>query len=202
MIVKITKLVRAQRETKKGATQLGITVEGIKFRDGVEEGEWSRFFTDQFDADIIASLEKIGTGNMADIKMEKNGQYWNPVSAKPVSDQGSAPKSGGPAPKGQPDRPAPQPKEIVVKDNTKQVALDQAVVLVKSAVELNAQDKMTLFPKGKMTLDLLAQEVLAVADMFEKFLSGKLDGAPKADAEAVKNEETPKPSSSKDEIPF
>lgn len=190
MIIRIDSLERGERETKTGKTQVGITVSGIKYKDGVEEGDYKKFFTDQFDSDIISSLEKIGVGNRAEIKMEKNGQFWNPVSASPVgkqtpskdSQRDQKPKAG--------DEPSKVSTEVYTPSysSIKMVALEHAVDVVRSAVSLNAQDKMSLFPKGKVTLDLLAQEVLGVADMFEKYLQGKVEGIPTADAAAVKNQ--------------
>lgn len=198
MIVRIDSLERGQRKTKKGFDQVGIQVDGVRFKEGQEEGPWSRFFTDQFDSDIVAALEKIGVGNMADIKMEKNGQYWNPVSAKAVGEQNNSGNS--PAPKK--DAPKPVSNKVVPdKSYTKAEALERAVQLVAAAVQLNATS--SIFPKTKMTLDLLAQETLSVAEMFENYLMSKAEGTPKADTTAVtegkKEEAGPIPD---EDVPF
>jgi hypothetical protein len=204
MIVRIDSLERGQRKTKKGFDQVGIQVDGVRFKEGQEEGPWSRFFTDQFDSDIVAALEKIGVGNMADIKMEKNGQYWNPVSAKAAGKQSDGGSQGNaPAPKKEEKKSSVSRAELEAMDKlyTRQEALERAVQLVNAAVQLNATS--SIFPKTKMTLDLLAQETLSVAEMFENYLMSKAEGTPKADTTAVtegkKEEAGPIPD---EDVPF
>lgn len=194
MILEIKSIERGERKTKSGM-QSGINFVGIKFQTDRDTGklfstdeEWSRFFSDAFNSNIIGVIEQVGVDGMLDLKMEqdkKNAKWWNPVSASEYK-EGSSKKATKvnlvptAAKTEQKAQTAP-----VDQDYIRSGALDAALNLVETAVNLNAQDKMTIFPKGKVTIDLLAQEVLGVADLFEKYLRREATGTPKSDAKAV-----------------
>ena len=196
MILKIEDLERSQRETKAGKLQTGVKITATKFkedrdtkiveRDG-EPGGYSRFFTDQFDDPIIAVLEKVGPGGMVFIQMEQDGKFWNPVSAAPYGQAAPsttpAKKSGNPA--GNPGTqstaqvvqaaPAPAPVLAVPQEHAaKEIALQTSLEVFKVAIVAGIL-------KGKMTLELMTQEIVTAAVSFEEYLTGEDSGVPRED---------------------
>lgn len=180
MIVRITKLERGTRQTKAGSTQAGLYVYGVKIdQNGNDEKNWEKFLPEQFNADQISQFESVGVGNTANVKMVKNGNFWN-VGNVELDEPNSSGGTGGSAPasSGGGSRPASSGKksdnyrkpEEIIRVN----ALTSAVNLTGKMIDLNAQEKTKLY-NTKTSTDLLVSDVLDLAAKFEAYIRGEKD---------------------------
>lgn len=187
MIVRITKLERGTRQTKAGSTQAGLYVYGTKLdQNGADEKNWEKFLPEQFNPEQIAQFESVGIGNVANVKMVKNGNFWNvgEVSADTPPSGGGASSSGGGAPassgggKSYNKTDSYRKPDEIIRFN----ALSSAVQFIGKVIDLNAQDKISVF-NTKASLDLLENDVLDLAAKFEAYIKGKTDSPTESDSQ-------------------
>ena len=78
MLLKITKLQRkTQRAQSSGKEYDGLWLEGMKKFDDKPDEKYEKFIYDWKDAEHIETLENIGVGGYALIKMVRNGRFWD-----------------------------------------------------------------------------------------------------------------------------
>lgn len=179
MIVQINSLERGSHTTSGGNTQTGLYVYGTKLdQDGNLGEDWDKFLAEAFYADQIAAFEKIGAGNVANVRMVKSGRFWNVDSVTPVSGSGGggSPTGGAgrkPVSSGGGGAPAKSgnyrdPDEII-----RTTALNGAINYVKAAMEFQSAGKAKLFPVTKLNLELLTDKIEEIAGKFTNFIKGK-----------------------------
>lgn len=177
MYVRITSLERGTRQTKTGATQTGLKVEGTKQGyQGAPDEEWSRFLTDQFDAVHIAALEDIGVGNTAVFNMVKKGQFWNIDSVTPygqsppagaathASTNTAAPAVSSPQSAAQ---PVPMLPALMDEEGARGIAVGAASRAVSGALVSGDYNKLI---KKTVTPDVLVQIVIDMAGVLAEFI--------------------------------
>jgi len=84
MILKITKLTRTTTKAKSGEIYEGLKVEGMKQVKDATPEKWDKFLYDWKDSEYIQILEQIGVGGSVNIKMTRNGRFWDIESMIPI----------------------------------------------------------------------------------------------------------------------
>jgi hypothetical protein len=186
MILELTGLERGTMQSKAGKTLTGLTVNGIKFdRDGNEQEEYEKFLMDWKNADEISALEEAGVGARVELKMVKDGNFWN-LDEVVVLDEGTGTPSREPAKK----KPATsgtaktagnaaQPAGAMTVEYQAPKVADTRVEALKAAVAmtdamLSSDERFKkLLPATKTTVEIVSQMTLETASKFESFLKGK-----------------------------
>lgn len=200
MIVQIDKLERTTQESRKGNQLTGLKVEGTRLKKGGEREPWTKFLNDYYDAKVVESFERLGTGSKAVVVMQRDGRWWKVLNVNPAdggsetasndNDAGttSAPNADVPATTSSatmPQAPAVTPPAAVFNvDYERQYALDRSIKLIVGMVEAG------LIKGTKATPQVVTENVLTAADMFLEYIQGEVDSEPEADASDLKDENT------------
>lgn len=210
MIVRVNQLERGTRTAKSGNVQTGLWIRGVKLDQyGQDEKNWEKFLPEEYNANHIAVFEQIGIGNTVNIKMVKNGNFWNvdSVSLDEPSSEGGQPQGSGPHPDaggGQKQTSfIPQPGKAPTSAKTaawhiRNSAMHTAIALLGKMVDLQAAG-VAVFPKTKMGSQIIEDSVMATAKRIEEYIGGKKEVATKSDSQDLVEEPISIPD---DDIPF
>ena len=206
MLLRIDELKKGSKKTSKGASMSGLNVKGITLNDdGTWKRDWERFLFDAHNADEIATIEDIGVGEVVEIFMKKNGNYWNIDGAQAVALSAEAEqnyKAASAAGSNANPKVYDKPKSTITPETasealsgigtiftdkesyTKKLALEYSVELAMA--KLKAPERLkALFP-SKITSGLFLDSVLDDASKIADFLSGKGLTTPKSDPSDLK----------------
>ena len=180
-----------------------------KFDDKPDE-KYEKFIYDWKDAEHIETLENIGVGGYALIKMVRNGRFWDiesveqwrsevPDSPTEVYDNTHQPPTPEPTSVPTPT-PAP-PTAPDIRDFTmKTTALSYGMSFVKMMVD--APDRFKKLIKVATTPELLEELVYTYADKFSTYLTND-DAVDKENPAADVPDENPEEFSLReDDVPF
>ena len=158
MYLEITELKRGTLRAQSGKNHTGLNVVGLKVEeDGSPGEEWKKFLMDWANADEIQALEDAGVGARVNVKMKKNGKFWNVAGVELIEEAPDGPKTST----GKPQQSAREPRQenptpnlpvdttktnvnqVAVIPDTKALALSKALELmqikVKKGLELGRQ---------------------------------------------------------------
>ncbi|MCK4814320.1 hypothetical protein KA005_01005 [bacterium] len=216
----ITELVRGTNQSTKGNALTGLWVRGTVLKDGITEN-WEKFLMDWNAADSIATIEQAGVGAQVDIRMLKEGRFWNiqsvtnmgqatapapaPVTQAPVT---QAPVTQ--APEGPPAQtemfesaPVPAPVSVVAP-----LAIDVKAVALNKAVDLTVGMMANGVLKGtKVTPQIVHEGVIILAERIVDYFENNGAVTPKSDTSPLEREPgcddgQGDPGVGEDDIPF
>jgi hypothetical protein len=174
--IKITGITAERRTGKNGKPYDCTLITGMKsgFKGAPDEA-WKKYLFPWSDQLWIDKFKAIGVGNTADVKSEKDGQFWKIVSVEPKGGGGGGgePKdSPAPAPSPAPgESPAPGAPRVF---HTELVAPSTDIVMMESlkmakdmviAMMENSQNFSGLLKKSS-TVELLKEMVVEMGNYF------------------------------------
>jgi hypothetical protein len=194
----ITELVRGTNQSSKGNALTGLWVRGTVPKDGQIE-DWEKFLMDWNAAEPIAAIEQAGVGAQVDIRMLKEGRFWNIQSvtnmgqdtgapAGPPQRQSTPPPAQTPPPARQesqfPSIP-PRSKEV----ETRLPGVDYKVVAINKATDLTIGMMENGILKGpKVTPQIVYEGVIVLADRIVDYFENGGAVVPKSDTSPLQRE--------------
>lgn len=206
----INELLRGTNQSSKGNALTGLWVRGTVVKDGATE-TWEKFLMDWNAAEPIAAIEQAGVGARVDIRMLKEGRFWNIQSVTnmgqaeaeappPVQAPAQAPAQAPPVQEPQEPQEPPQRQQSVALAPAPAPAQAKWGQYVPSASELKviAMNKATdltigmmangILKGAKVTPQIVYEGVIVLADRIAEYFENGAAADPKSDTSPLQRE--------------
>lgn len=192
----ITELVRGTNQSSKGNALTGLWVRGTVPKDGQIE-DWEKFLMDWNAGEPIAAIEQAGVGAQVDIRMLKEGRFWNiqsvtnmgqAVPAPSTQYQTSAPQQEQ-TQMFQPETADPAPAEVPQEQEETYTVRDCRVIAMNKSVDLTIGMMANGILKGtKVTPQIVYEGVIVLADRVADYLVNGGAADPVSDTSPLQRE--------------